>query len=83
MFTPKKKANIFKVEKNAPVKRNYNFKSCARFEVSSGPEECLIFTEPSCKNRQRRQHFPVAKPNNWCAGFPEKFVLTSDITLVE
>ena len=79
MFTRKKKANIFKVEKNAPVKR----KSCARFEVSSGPEECLIFTEPSRKNRQRRQHFPVAKPNNWCAGFPEKIVLTSDITLVE
>jgi len=37
-------------------------KSCARLEVSSGPGECLIFTEPSRKNRQRRQHFPAAKP---------------------
>ena len=60
------------------------FKSRARFEVySSGPEECHIFTEPSRKNRQRRQHFPVAKPNNCCVGFPEKFVLMSDHTLVE
>ena len=59
------------------------FKSSARLEVGSEPEECLIFTEPSRKNRQRRQHFPAAKPNNWCAGFPENFVLTSDITLVE
>jgi len=54
-----------------------------KFEVSSGHEELLIFTEPSRKNRQRRQHFPAAKPNNWCAGFQAKFVLTSDITLVE
>ena len=59
------------------------FKTCAGFEVINGPEDFLVLTEPSRKNRQRRQHFPAAKPNKGCVGFPAKFVLTSDITLVE
>ena len=58
------------------------FKPCAGFEVINGPEDFLVFTEPSRKNRQRRQHFPAAKPNKWCVGFPAKFVLTSDIILL-
>ena len=59
----------------------FMFKPCAGFEVINGPEDVLAFTEPSRKNRQRRQHFLAVKPNNWCAGFPAKFVLTSDIIL--
>ena len=82
MFTRKKKANIFKMcRKMLQCKVIFIFKSCAGFEVSNGPEDFLVFTEPSRKNRQRRQHFLAVKPNNWCAGFPAKFVLTSDIIL--
>jgi len=36
-------------------------KSCAGSKVSNGPEDFLVFTEPSRQNRQRRQHFARGK----------------------
>ena len=70
VFTRKKKANIFKMWRiMLQCREIFMFKPCAGFEVINGREDFLVFTEPSRKNRQRRQSQTsgaLAFRQNWC-----------------
>ena len=82
MFTRKKKANIFKMwRKCSSVEKLLISSHVLGSKLVMGQRTSLFSLNHLVKTDKDGQHFPTAKPNNWCASFPAKFVLTSDIIL--